>query len=89
MLRFSLRTQSPIYKEEHIRARLVRGRSALNAITGGIAQTDHALELSQENIQFLAKNQKWSANSEKPGTVDSNEGEGGGDIDEDLMGEGS
>ncbi|KAL4869949.1 hypothetical protein BDV12DRAFT_166695 [Aspergillus spectabilis] len=89
MLRFSLRTQSSVFQEEHIRARLVRGRSALNAIAGGIAQTDHALELSQENLQFLAKNQRWSANSEKPGTVDSNEGGGGGDIDEDLMGEGN
>ncbi|KAL4877932.1 hypothetical protein BJY04DRAFT_122138 [Aspergillus karnatakaensis] len=86
-LRFSLRTQRPTSQEEYVRARLIRGRSALNIIAEGIAQTDHALELSHENLHFLVKNQRWSSNSEKPGTLGLNED--GGDIDEDLMGEGN
>ncbi|KAL5332629.1 hypothetical protein BJX70DRAFT_392851 [Aspergillus crustosus] len=89
MLRFSPRKQSLLYQEERIRKRLVRGRSALNAIAAGIAQTDQVLELSQENLQFLAKNRRWNANAEKLGTVDTTDGGASGDVDEDLMGEGS
>ncbi|KAL4781908.1 hypothetical protein BJX76DRAFT_333906 [Aspergillus varians] len=83
MLRFSLCTQSRAFREDYIRARLVQRRLALNTIARGIAQTEQTLELSQENLHFIAKNQKWNGDSEKPGASEA----GGGDIDEDLMGD--
>ncbi|RDW90907.1 putative COP9 subunit 3 [Aspergillus mulundensis] len=88
MLRFPLRTQNHGFREEYIRARLMRIRAALHTISRGIAQTGQALEFSQEGLHFITKNQKWNGNSEKPGGVGSGEADGGGDIDEDLMGDG-
>ncbi|KAL3442119.1 hypothetical protein BJX65DRAFT_321683 [Aspergillus insuetus] len=86
MLRLSLGSRCDKCREEHIRAELIRARTALNAIAQGITQTDQTLELSWENFQFLAKSQKWSGNSDKISS--SGEVGGGGDIDEDLMGDG-
>ncbi|KAL2811158.1 signalosome subunit 3 [Aspergillus granulosus] len=86
MLRLSLGSQTHIFREEQICAKLIRARSALNTIAQGVAQTEQTLELSQENLQFLAKSQKWSGDLEKLGS--SGEAGGGGDIDEDLMGDG-
>ncbi|KAL4997788.1 signalosome subunit 3 [Aspergillus recurvatus] len=88
MLRFPLSTQSDASREEHICVRLMQKRAALNTISRAIAQTENALETSHENLQFIAKNQKLGGNSEKPGAVGSNEADGGGDLDEDLMGGG-
>ncbi|KAL2842971.1 signalosome subunit 3 [Aspergillus pseudoustus] len=86
MLRLSLGSQThPFYREEHIRAKLMRAKTALDTIAQGVTQTDQTLELSQENLQFLAKSQKWSVSAEK---VVSSGDIGGGDIDEDLMGDG-
>jgi COP9 signalosome complex subunit 3 len=86
MLRLSLGSRSDTCRQEHIRAELIRARTALNAIAQGVTQTDQTLELSRENLQFLAKSQKWSGNSDKISS--SGEAGGGGDIDEDLMGDG-
>ncbi|KAL4980050.1 signalosome subunit 3 [Aspergillus desertorum] len=88
MLRFPLGSQSHASREEHIRVRLMQKRAALNTISRAIAQTENALETSHENLQFIAKNQKSGGNSEKLGLLGSNEAEGGGDLDEDLMGDG-
>jgi COP9 signalosome complex subunit 3 len=86
MLRLSLGSRSDTCRQEHIRAELIRARTALNAIAQGVTKTDQTLELSRENLQFLAKSQKWSGNSDKISS--SGEAGGGGDIDEDLMGDG-
>ncbi|KAL2783015.1 signalosome subunit 3 [Aspergillus keveii] len=86
MLRLSLGSRSDTCRQEHIRAELIRARTALNAIAQGVTQTDQTLELSRENLQFLAKSQKWSGNSDKISS--SGEAGGGGDIDEDIMGDG-
>ncbi|KAL4806953.1 signalosome subunit 3 [Aspergillus unguis] len=88
MLHFSLGTQNNGHHEEYIRARLIERRSAFNAIAQAIVQTDSTLELSEENLHFLDKNQKWGAGTEKVVAMGHSEGVGGGDIDEDLMGDG-
>ncbi|KAL2824694.1 signalosome subunit 3 [Aspergillus cavernicola] len=88
MLRFCLSTQFHAFREEHIRTRLMRGKSALNTIAKGIVQTDQTLELSDENLHFIARSQKWNGDPEKSGAVGSGEAGVGGDIDEDLMGDG-
>ncbi|KAL2859955.1 putative COP9 subunit 3 [Aspergillus lucknowensis] len=82
MLRLSPTAQCHAFREEYIRTKLIKGRIALNTIAKHIAQTDEALELSPENLHFIAKSQKWSGNSEKNGTA------GAAEIDEDLMGDG-
>ncbi|KAL4923214.1 putative COP9 subunit 3 [Aspergillus undulatus] len=87
LLRFSLSTQKHIFREEHIHARLLQWRCALNTIAEGIAQTDHTLELSQENLHFIARNQKWTGSAEKSGAPGPSEANASGDIDEDLMGD--
>ncbi|KAL3456312.1 hypothetical protein BJX64DRAFT_281431 [Aspergillus heterothallicus] len=85
MLRLSLGPESHELREELIRAKLIRARTALTFVARGVTQTDQTLEISQENLQFLGRSQKWSANPEKLGSY----GEaGGGDMDEDLMGDG-
>ncbi|KAL4911694.1 signalosome subunit 3 [Aspergillus aurantiobrunneus] len=86
MLRFSMSTQSPVFREEYIRERLIQRRLALNAVARGISQTDHTLELSQEHLHFIAKTQNWNGNFENPGVVYSKAG-GSCDMDEDLMGD--
>ncbi|KAL4733281.1 signalosome subunit 3 [Aspergillus similis] len=88
MLRFPLSTQSHALREEHIRVRLIQKGAALNTISQAITQTKNTLETSHENLQFIAKNQKLAGNSEKSGAVGSTEADGGGDLDEDLMGDG-
>ncbi|KAL4937447.1 signalosome subunit 3 [Aspergillus oleicola] len=87
MLRFSRSAENHVFREDHIRSRLLQRRGALNTIARMIAQTDHTLELSQENIQFIVKHQKWSSSSEKIGAIGSSEPGGEGDMDEDLMGD--
>jgi COP9 signalosome complex subunit 3 len=88
MLRFPLNTQSHALREEHIRLRLIQKEAVLNTISRAITQTKITLETSHENLQFIAKNQKLAGNSEKSGAVGSTEADGGGDLDEDLMGDG-
>ncbi|KAL3473658.1 signalosome subunit 3 [Aspergillus californicus] len=87
MLRFSPSAQCQAFREEQIRIRLMRGSSALNTIAQGIAQTDHSLELSHENLHFVGKTQKWNGNPEKPGAAGLDEAGVGGNMDEDLMGD--
>jgi COP9 signalosome complex subunit 3 len=88
MLRFGPTTRTRGLREEYVRARLIQTKHALNTIARGVIQTDRALGISNENLQFIVKNQTWNGNSEKSGAVGSCEADGGdvGDIDEDLMG---
>ncbi|EAA58307.1 hypothetical protein AN5798.2 [Aspergillus nidulans FGSC A4] len=88
MLRFPLSSQSHALREEHIRFRLIQKEAALNTISRAITQTKITLETSHENLQVIAKNQKLAGSSERSGVVGSTEADGGGDLDEDLMGDG-
>ncbi|KAI9367091.1 signalosome subunit 3 [Aspergillus egyptiacus] len=87
LLRFSSSTQSDAHREEYIRTRLVQGMSGLDTIAQGIAQTDHTLEVSIENIHSVAKSHRWNGNSDKSAAVGSVEAGTAGDVDEDLMGD--
>ncbi|KKK23255.1 hypothetical protein AOCH_001188 [Aspergillus ochraceoroseus] len=83
MLRFSSAPESAVVREETVRIRLIEAGLAANTVSERIRQSNRILELCQENLQTLAKSQKWADNTGR-----SSEAGGSFDIDEDLMGDG-
>lgn len=83
MLRFCLSARGDLFREEFIRAGVMQRRLAMVKIAEAVAHTDKTLEVSQENLYALMRNQR---SSDKPGTMNSGEATSSVDMDEDLMG---
>ncbi|KAE8379546.1 hypothetical protein BDV26DRAFT_259337 [Aspergillus bertholletiae] len=87
MLRFSSPTRSLYAQEHYAWGRIVKEGRLLGVVAQNIYQSNHALELSNEQFLFSQKTLKWSDNSGKGNTGAPDEVADGADLEEDLMGD--
>ncbi|KAE8412035.1 hypothetical protein BDV36DRAFT_272592 [Aspergillus pseudocaelatus] len=87
MLRFSNPIKSLYSREQCARGRIVKEGRQLGVIRRSICQSNHELELSNEHFLFSQKSLRWSDNPGKGNVNALNEAAGGGDIEEDIMGD--
>lgn len=88
MLRFLARSESYLYGEISMRTRLVEEARVLGLITKDAKQCSSELQLGNESLQILSRNQRWPDASRVSGDA-VGESDGGLDIDEDIMGDGT
>ncbi|GKZ74378.1 hypothetical protein CBS63078_7324 [Aspergillus niger] len=88
MLRFLARSESYLYGEISMRTRLVEEARVLGLITKDANQCSSELQLGNESLQILSRNQRWPDASRVSGDA-VGESDGGLDIDEDIMGDGT
>ncbi|KAL5364562.1 hypothetical protein BJX96DRAFT_168385 [Aspergillus floccosus] len=86
MLRFSSAAMSPIFQEQSVQAQLSKEIRALGLLTGNTGLSNDALELGDEHLRFLQRNQRWLDDGDKSGALPPTAG-GGFDVDEDIMGD--
>ncbi|GLA97224.1 hypothetical protein AtubIFM57143_004714 [Aspergillus tubingensis] len=88
MLRFFARRESYLNSEILMRTRLVEEARVLGLITKDANQCSSELQLGNESLQVLFRNQRWPDASRVSGDA-VGELNGGLEIDEDIMGDGT
>lgn len=88
MLRFFARRESYLNSEIRMRTRLVEEARVLGLITKDANQCSSELQLGNESLQILSRNQRWPDASRVSGDA-VGELNGGLEIDEDIMGDGT
>ncbi|KAL4889133.1 COP9 signalosome complex subunit 3 [Aspergillus ambiguus] len=86
MLRFSSAAVSPISREQSVQARLLEEIRVLKLFANSTGTANYALDLSDEHLRFVQKNQRWADDGDKGNNVSRTAG-GSFEVDEDIMGD--